>query len=210
MEQINWGLWLPIIFGGIQAVYTVAGYYRDNRTESQGAVTMRRRYVIMGVLLLLTWAAVGFDYYDRRYAGSNDRSYGVVDAPEEWGILPGNLVSVVVDTARLTSAAADYYLVLAIRVADNQVDQAFDRTIEKSQAFLINGGRVRMEMKLSDAFIARLGARGMLQCFVLLMPRSVSIEQILSLADVTMLKGRVVAGGGQWVHLRTVQSGPPS
>jgi hypothetical protein len=50
----------------VAAVYTVAGYYRDRPMPNA------RPHFTMGILLVLTWAAVGFDYYDRHRAPTLD------------------------------------------------------------------------------------------------------------------------------------------
>jgi hypothetical protein len=65
MGAVDWGFWVPNILLAIQTFYMVLGYYRDRSGTAQGASPVRHRYVVMGILLLLTWVAVGFNYYDR-------------------------------------------------------------------------------------------------------------------------------------------------
>ena len=70
MEAIDWKFWLQTFLVAVATLYAVLTYHRGERVASRGASGMRRHYVVIGILLALTWAAVGFDYYDRHYGGA--------------------------------------------------------------------------------------------------------------------------------------------
>jgi len=195
---MDWKFWLQAFLAGVAALYTVLTYHRGGRTVSQGRPAMKRPFVSIGILLLLTWAAIGFDYYDRHNGetGSSVQMLGVI---QMWGVLPGNRAFVDIDTRSFTSVAKDHYLALGILVVDGQVDRLLDRTVEKSSPFFINGDRMSIEMIPSVTFLARLGSAGMVEYFLLLVPKNITLDQILSLSDVGVLGGRLLAtGGARW------------
>jgi hypothetical protein len=66
---MDWN-WLPIVIAAIGSLYQVLSYYQAKRATGQGAIAMKSPYVIPGVIMLLTWGAVAYDLYDRRYIQS--------------------------------------------------------------------------------------------------------------------------------------------
>ena len=63
MELRDWIILSPVI---LQAVYAALIYRRDRRATMQTdpAKQPKRPIVIIGVFMLLTWAAVGVSYFD--------------------------------------------------------------------------------------------------------------------------------------------------
>jgi len=58
-----------LALAGIQTIYTVLSYYQSKPLSMN---THNRPSIVVAVLMLLTWAAVGFDYYDRHHAPTLD------------------------------------------------------------------------------------------------------------------------------------------
>ncbi len=56
---MDWKYWAMLVPALVAAVYTVLGYYRDRPMSGDNVSTSRRSYAVMGILLLLTWGAVG-------------------------------------------------------------------------------------------------------------------------------------------------------
>ena len=67
----DWKFWVVAIPGIVAALYIAVGYHRDRPRDIRSLPTTRRPYGVMGLLLVLTWAGIGFDYVDRHF-GSQD------------------------------------------------------------------------------------------------------------------------------------------
>jgi hypothetical protein len=177
----------------ISATCDVRSVLRERAMEFQSSPRPRRYYTGAVVWALIACAAVGFDYWDRYYRVQN------VLLMSDFGVLSENRVYAVVNTRSLTFVAKDHYIMLALRIDDNQTDLWLDKRIEKSSHFLITGGLVQIEMVPSTPFIRRAGKGQMLSYFLLLMPQNVEADQILSLSQVKELGGQVINHMGAMV-----------
>ena len=154
--------------------------------DSQSSPRPRRYYIGAVFWALLAWAAVGFDYYDRHYKG-----VGVL-LVSNLGMLSENRAYAMINTRSLISVAKDHYIMLVLRIEDNQTDLWLDRRLEKSKRFLITGSPLQIEMVPSTPFILRIGKGQMVDYFLLLMPQNVEADQIISLSHVKELGGQVL------------------
>src|SRR5215203_5362830 len=71
---MDWKFWFSLVVSFIGSLYQVLGYYQVKRsTGEQGALTMnvRRHYVATGIMMLLAWGAVAFDYRDRHFSSQS-------------------------------------------------------------------------------------------------------------------------------------------
>lgn len=170
----------------VSAICDVITVRRGQPGNAPDRPPMRRTYIVMAVFLLLVWGAIGFDYYDRHYAKKGELLMADV------GVLSGNRVFAVVNTRSLVSMAKDHYIMLILRVEDNQTDLWLDGRLEKSTRFSITGRPVQIELVPSTPFILRVGKGQNVDYFLLLMPQRVDIDQILSLSHAEELGGQVL------------------
>ena len=62
------GFLIPVaglIVATISMICDLVGVFRGGAMESSGSPPSRRRHIVIVVLLVITWMALGFDYYDR-------------------------------------------------------------------------------------------------------------------------------------------------
>jgi len=64
MLDLNWVL---VGIGIVQLVYIILAFHRRPVAEGNVVVTRRPGTIIIAVLMLLTWGAVGVDIYDRHF-----------------------------------------------------------------------------------------------------------------------------------------------
>lgn len=108
------------------------------------------------------------------------------------------MASVTINTAALAQYAKDFSVLLVMRVADNSVEVLTDNRIEKSPAFTITGEVRKIEVNLSKEFIERADATNQrfnevsFQYYVVVVPRQIRPEQIVTLSDVTALGGKLI------------------
>jgi hypothetical protein len=69
----DWKFWVVAISGIVAALYVAVGYHQDRPRDIRSLPTTRRPYEVMGLLLVLTWAGVGFDYVDRHFGSQASR-----------------------------------------------------------------------------------------------------------------------------------------
>jgi hypothetical protein len=105
-------------------------------------------------------------------------------------------VSMTLNTAELSPFAKDFFLMIIVRVLDNSAEALTDTRIAKSSLFAITGEVRTIQVDLSKDFIARSDAvskrhdQMSLQFYLVLIPKHIRAEQVLTVAD-------VVAVGGQ-------------
>src|SRR2546428_9940496 len=111
----------------ISAICDVSSVLRGRAMDSQSSPRPRRYYIGAVFWALLAWAAVGFDYYDRHYKG-----VGVL-LVSNLGMLSENRAYAMINTRSVISVAKDHYIMLVLRIEDNQTDLWLDRRLEKSK-----------------------------------------------------------------------------
>jgi hypothetical protein len=101
-----------------------------------------------------------------------------------------------IDTSVLRRVAAQYNVLVIVRVPDNSVDSLDDTRIARSDAFAITGEVRTIQIDLTDQFIQRANeveqqANGQpIEGFIGLIPKSVRPNQILTVRDITAFGGR--------------------
>ena len=68
---MDWGKWLTITMGMVQTVFTVLAYYKKDGYWKTSGYRMTPLFK-MALLSAATWALIGYDLYDRRYAAVID------------------------------------------------------------------------------------------------------------------------------------------
>jgi len=142
----------------------------------------------MAALTILTWAAVGFDVYDRHHSGVSTNAGG--PKPEEiiattvvagWGtdIDPAtgkqqrNLGMVELIVASVGPMAKNYNIILLARAENNIVDPIKDPHIDKSVAFTITPGQHDLRVRLSNETKAQLDQSHVLFLYVVALPHRI-------------------------------------
>jgi hypothetical protein len=199
--------WIMAAAVVVQAVYAAATFHRDRPKEMEPEQKQRpiRPILIVAALMLTTWAAVGFNYYDRHY-----RTAPVAVTMQGWGIspIPGSLYpsfTAQVDTQPLVSNAKDYKLLLIARNNWANVDRLTDTAIEKSGLYSIDGSGLTMQFIGKGVIRWGLNSVNYGQLYVAMIPSDVSADQITRLADVEKVGGKIIASGSQAVAM----GGPP-
>ena len=158
-------------------------------------VRMPNRSLLWTVVLILTWSAIGYDWYDRHFGGPQMRKPEVAAVgTNSWGSLrnPTNkrTTSVFLDlnTLAVGPKAKDYRFVLVARVPDDRVDGLTDKIIEKSSAFSIVASTRRIEAPLGPASLARIHGSTLIDLRLVILPVTYEPEQIVSLSSLEQLK----------------------
>lgn len=189
MELTNWVVAAAVV---AQAAYAALTYHRDRKAVMQNnpATQPRRPIVIIGIFMLLTWAAVGFDYLNRPAAPEAQLvSYGV-SGPKE-------LVAI----AQLAKWQnyRDYKGVLITRTVYADRDRMTDDWIAKSIGYTIDGPNIALAAITNNQMRFTLGTTNFIEYNFVVIPQDKSPDQIRSLGDVSRLGGRILATMAQGV-----------
>ena len=114
----------------------------------------------------------------------------------EWGTSPAGTkggVYVRVNTKGLEEYRQKFQLVVICRVQDNSVESKDDTRIEKSNPFEITGEAKLVTLTLSQPLMRRLVPRGVVQVYLLLVPKSVSPSEITSVNGI-ISQGAILLG----------------
>ena len=101
-----------------------------------------------------------------------------------------------IDTSVLKSVAGQYNVLVIVRVPDNSIDSLDDARIAKSDAFDITGQVITIQIDLTEQFIQRANQATKrfegqpIEGFIVLIPKTVTPDQVLTLRDITVLGGR--------------------
>jgi len=198
MDHPIWGS--VLLFGG-----TVGFAYAV--WEKRGRVSNNRTWPWI-LALALTWAGIAYDYYDRKSTPDVPSAYENHDPVLQWGTDRPRRAFAVVDNKLLVKVKDKDNALLIIRASDSSVDFKFDTAIAKSQPFSIVGEIRTLAMDLPENVWKKLFAgSGLLDIYVAVIPKSVTVEQIRCLNDVERLGGITV--GAKEVNALS-QIGPPA
>jgi hypothetical protein len=183
----------------IQTIYIGATFHRKEGKPVEGRTShFQRPTLVVAVLMLLTWASVGYDYYDRHY-----RSSAPTPVVEAYGVTPGpgGGFMATVNGAEMQEYHSDYKAILIVRVAYANVDEMTDPRIEKSTEYTITNGPMLMAVVPHPEFKLNLSSThdNVIVYYAAVLPRGISEGQIVSLSDVTRLGGKILGAGAQKV-----------
>lgn len=192
---IDVSAWILIILTAAQLLYTALMYHGDRaRVVENSAKPPRRPLVIIGLFMLLTWAAVGFDYYDRHY-GQLPPLY-----VDDWGIGPGDVFYAIFNSAPLVRYKSDHKVLLILRVPYADIDPMTDTAIAKSDAYSITGQEMTLA-KAKPTLRAQLGKMINVDYYVVLLPSDIPPEKISSIGDIERFRGNILATRSTTVQL---------
>jgi hypothetical protein len=203
MTLADIGALIALVTGIIQTIYTVMAYNSSRRrpmpSKKNGVPVAqnRRTVMIVAALSLLSWAGIGYDFYDRRTHQSVDRNpilgYGV----------HGPLTFYAnVATADLVKYKDDAKLVLAVRINYADVDEMSDTCIERSAEYTITGNVLMLSTKYAPERTALKvvpATKYGLSYYVILLPKQYKANAISTLSDVEKFGGKIIATRGQGV-----------
>jgi hypothetical protein len=140
VELRDWILLAPVV---AQAIYAALTYHRDRSAvmHADSAKQPKRPILIIGIFMLLTWAAVGYDFYDRRHFSDEMRPSAVLG----YGYNnPSSNYYMDVDTKQLEQYGDSNKLVLIVRVVYANIDRMTDKVLCKSGVYSIDGQRIKL------------------------------------------------------------------
>ena len=181
--------------------------YRSRAAAMQINQTSQHRHptLIIALFMLLTWAAVAFDYVDRHYLSVPQPE----DYIQEYGVKGvDNVVSYIikVNTKQLLQYSEAYKLAFVIRVPYADRDRMTDTAIEKSGLYTITGSTIILAHPSSSILRFAINQVNPIEYTLILLPSKLTIEQISSLGDVEHIGGRILATSAIMFPI----SGPPA
>jgi hypothetical protein len=138
----------------------------------------------MSLLTLLTWSAVGYDVYNRHHSSPHAHF-------TRWGG-GGGIVTTGFTVASLLPDANKYRVMVACRIEDHSVDVMQDKRLEKSEVFDIRRDSMLVDVKVSEDFKARIKLGGLVDVYLIELPKDVKPDNITSPASIEMLGGKLV------------------
>jgi len=195
-DFMNWIVVVGVLATIIQTVVYLAVTFRptetalfsDHAAPIQVPNRIRLYFAGMGLLTLISWAAIGFDYFTRPpLAPAVLIDYGFDGNNQFHGI------------ARLRHWPdfEHYKAILITRTAFADRDRMTDTWIAKSVPYTINGPEIVMVAinKTTMRFAANQG--NFIEYNFAVIPPDISPDQILTLGDVARLGGKILAENGQ-------------
>lgn len=187
-----------IVLAAGQLIYAALDY-RSRTAPMQINQTSQHRHptLIIALFMLLTWAAVAFEYVDRNYLHAQ-QTY--VEYMQAWG-LSGNSYLTQVDTKLLLQYSGEYKLGLIIRVPYADRDRMIDTVIEKSGLYTITGDVVVLAHPSSNILRFLPNQATPVEYTLILVPSKFTVEHISSLNDVEHIGGRILATHAQIIPI---------
>jgi hypothetical protein len=138
----------------------------------------------------LAWAAVGYDFYDRRFSGTG--------TPELPGLTygydnPSSNYFMDVDTKELEQYGDNNRLLLVVRVVYADVDRMTDKVLSKSGLYSIDGQKIRLVAPDSPLRSRLRVGHNAYEHSLVLLPPNILPENITDLADVKTVSGKILA-----------------
>jgi len=200
---LNINYWLLAI-AVAQLLYAALTYHTDRRRMETAKEQPRRPLMIIGALMLLTWVAVGFNYFGMRERAPNELS-PLVDF---WGFTRPSTFSMIVETSKLVEFQNNDRLVLILRAIHPDVDRMTDVAISKSTAYTITGAPLSLAV-YKPLLRLNPGVENYVEFNLVLLPIQFSPEQITTLSDVERLGGKILADpAANYMQAPLVQSTP--
>jgi len=109
----------------------------------------------------------------------------------EWGSTPSS-VWANVNSAQLAGIRQSHDILLVCRLAEHTVETKRDASIERSGAFSITGGLVRIEIPVSRALMARMVPGRVVEIYALIVPKGARVQTTKTLEGLESLGARVV------------------
>ena len=106
----------------------------------------------------------------------------------------------IVNPGVLDAYKDQYNAVLVARVQNALVDKLSDTAIETSIAYNIDGGALTLSHLSTQKLRYPIGQSANVELNLVVLPKTISPDQILKLADVKMLGGKIIASAGQMVQ----------
>jgi hypothetical protein len=191
VELRDWVILAPVI---VQAVYAALTYHRDRAATLQNDPQKqpRRPIVIIGTFMILTWAAVGFDYFNRsEISEARIINYGV-DGPTQFHAIV---------TLNKWQDYKDYKGLLITRTSFADRDRMNDDWIAKSIPYTIDSQYLTMIAITHDQMRFATGAVDFIEYNFIVIPKDKRAEQIITLGDVAHLGGKILAVAGQGIPI---------
>jgi hypothetical protein len=209
---MNWNLALTVLavmLAAAQLIYAGLTYHQDRQAAMQPdpARQPRRPIAIIASFMVLTWAAVAMDFYDR-----STRQSPQMAVIQSYGQLPGGFYTEV-NTDPLMEYRENSKLLMIVRISYSDIDGMTDTAIEKSGAYTIVPHKLIMSAILQPKYKLRVSKTqsNAIQYYCVLIPSRLSPELIASLSDIERLGGKIVDQRGQIVppmEIRANQDNP--
>jgi hypothetical protein len=199
--------WIFIVLAGGQLIYAALTYHGDRaRIMENPGKPPRRPIVIIGILMLLTWAAVIVDMYTRprlTIAEAQIINYGM-DGPVTYHAIVQlrNWVEYKTDKA-----------VLITRTVFADKDRMTDEWIAKSVAYTIDNTQLTLVTVNKEQMRYAINIGNLIEFNFAVIPAHISPDQIRTLNDVVQLGGKLLATsvqGGVAIGANPVQDLAPA
>lgn len=200
--------WIVAGLLGVQTLYIGLTYHRgQGEAVEKTRLAFRRSALVVGILMLLTWAAVGWDYYDRY----SHRTLATQPLVISWGATPGpDLVTgpngtlmgipsytMLINAHPLFEAYGEKHkAMMIVRVPYANVDRMVDTAIEKSAAYTITDSGLAISHP-GEGKLKFPSGSGYVEFNLVVIPQDFAPDQITCLADVQKIGGAIIATTAQ-------------
>jgi hypothetical protein len=156
---------------------------------------IRQQIIIPAIFMIITLAAVAFNYADRHYLSVPQTHEACI---QEWMVkatkgVDGFSYIMKVNTKQLLQFSEAYKLAFIIRVQYADRDRMTDTAIEKSGLYTIADSTVILAHPSSKILRFAINQVNPVEYTLILFPSKLTIEQISSLGDVEHIGGRILA-----------------
>lgn len=183
---------IMIVLAVGQLAYAGLTYHRDRRAamEPDPKKQPHRPIFIIAGFMVLTWAAVAFDYYDRHYMQPPSEDSFIISFGEIPG--PNPVFDVQVDSEPLKQYSGKYRLMLIVRKIFIDRDRMTDTHISKSGLYTIDGSKFTLGASpMADGPMLTYGTNN-IEHDLVLVPIGVEPAKITKLEDVTVVGGKII------------------
>jgi hypothetical protein len=186
------------IWGGICIVVGFVGFFASRRKST---MKPKAYSVVWVIALLFTWAAVGYDYYDRR---SRD-DIPEFDDPRARGLSAGygpdaGKCIVVANGDLLLAYQSKFFIAPSCFIANGTVAMLDTTEIQTGTPREINAGPITMSVVVTDEGLKQdIGNHVYINFVILLIPKDVQLTQFKTLRQARLLGVKIkMMGSTRW------------
>lgn len=199
-DFVNYLVALATVVG---TAYAGLSYHRSRNLKTQG--NLKVLITVNFAIVLAAWAAALYNNnYNKTYNDSPDRFM------ISWGLTPQRAYFSIINGKLIQQYAKNNKVVLIVRVGYADKDKLTDEEIEKSASYGIANDVEILAHPPSMRLKFLVGLPNSLEFNIALIPNNVSPDRILSLSDVELLGGKLLASAAMNIDGEATQGAPVS
>ena len=185
----------------VGTIYTGLSYHRSNSLNAQGRSIL---LIFLNLIIVISaWLAVWYNHQNPITRDNNSDQFVL-----SWGLTPQGAYYAIFNGNLIHQYAKTEKLMLILRVGFADRDKSTDQEIEKSSVYSIVDGAETLAHPPSMRLRFLVGFPNNLEFDIVVIPNDISADKILSLSDVELLGGKLLASAGMNITGGASQSSP--